>query len=330
MIVSNRILSGACHTCFDQLVTLGVPPVKKKTKWNKHIDAFILTLAARRDKKTVQWYAARLKHWLEFTEKQPIKVKKVTASYLDKYFGHLARRGLAYSTRQGNLTALKCFFKYLHQRKKLSHDPFVDFEPLAKERIEPAIISLTHAYQMIRAAEAAESTYGIRDAAIMRLLLSTGARREEVVRLKLAWVDLGSGILKLKGKYKHERSAFLISSTRLALERWYHIRPDGPATVFTALHPSRPMFWRGLQPTAINDLLVRWAGRAAVPDYAAINPHAWRHRFATEMANSGDPFRLQYLMGHADISTTNQYIHKNPELLRNMVIRFAPEPPDQT
>ncbi|MCP4422024.1 MAG: tyrosine-type recombinase/integrase [Chloroflexi bacterium] len=299
-------------------------------KWTTLADKFVRAKQARKDRKTVDWYAARLKHWLDFVGDQKLKVKQVQVDDLDVFFGQLKADGFAYTTRAGTATALRGFFKWLKKRGHIKENPFLEFEPLERERVEKAVIRLDYAYRMIKTAESNGSAYGIRDAAIMRLLLQTGARREEITTLRLEWVDLETGQIKIKGKYSHERPAFLTLTTITALRRWLDIRPGQDAALFVGLHPSRAGIYQALRPGAVNDLLTRWARRAELPAETPVNPHAWRRRFATEMAKSQDPFRLGFLMGHTDISVTQMYVQNQPDVLRDLVRKFAPDPDDQT
>ena len=74
-------------------------------------------------------------------------------------------------------------------------------------------------------------TLGIRDAAIISLMYSSGLRRSEVVTLDLADVDLGNGSLRVIGKRNKERIAFLAAGARLALEKWLEKTGETARTV---------------------------------------------------------------------------------------------------
>ena len=82
-----------------------------------------------------------------------------------------------------------------------------------------------------------------------------------------------------------------------------------------------------MSPGSVNYLLDKWRNRAGLTA-VSVSPHKWRHRFATEMAKSKGPFRLQLLMGHEDIETTNGYVESQPDILRELVMRYAPDIPD--
>lgn len=293
--------------------------------WNRLVEEFLESKAARRDDKTVDWYRARLAHLLRFVAERDLNPRQVTAAELDLFLGRLKRQKLAASTRKGTLIGVSAFFTFLRDRRYIKSNPFDGFEPVARERTVVEPLDLSTAYRMIHAAEMDRSPYGVRDAAMMRLLLSTGARREELTTLRLDCLFLEANQLIIRGKFDHERLAFLLPATRLALERWLAARPACEAlTVFVTLHPDPSGIHHEMRPDAINDLLVKWRTRAGLPK-RSVSPHHWRHLFATELGRSKNPFALQVLLGHADISTTSGYVHANPATLADLVQRYAPD-----
>lgn len=295
------------------------------TKWKKLTHGFIQSKAARRQPETVEWYEDRLNHWLAFVGERKLKPKKVTVIHLDGFFAQMKAAGYKYNTRQGTATALGAFFRWLHKFGHIKRNPFDDFEPLDKERDVKEPIPLSFAQAMIRSAEAHNSIYGIRDAAIMRLLLTTGARREEVVVLPLADLDMTGSQVILTGKFNHRRQGYLKASARTALEYWLEYRPRTlDKAVFVSLHPSRKGIYHQMEPEAINDLLIKWRDIAGLPQ-VSVSSHKWRRRFATDVARAKNPFGLQYLLGHTDLSITSGYVFNSSIELRELVERFAPD-----
>ena len=71
-------------------------------------------------------------------------------------------------------------------------------------------------------------------------------------------------------------------------------------------------------------MLRELAGRAGI-DPAAISPHVLRHAFATHLLEGGADLRaLQLMLGHADISTTQNYTHVVKDRLTALVNRHHP------
>ena len=122
----------------------------------------------------------------------------------------------------------------------------------------------------------------------MRLFLSTGARLSEVANLR--WtpevpethdLDLDSGIVRVMGKGRRERIAFLSPKAVKALDRYLRLRARHR---FAAL----PHFWLGQKGHLANSgitQVLRRRGRAAGVD--RLHPHLFRHTYAHEALAAG-------------------------------------------
>lgn len=108
-----------------------------------------------------------------------------------------------------------------------------------------------------------------RDMALMRLLVSTGARRGEVASLTPDGVDLDNGVLTVVGK-TGQRLLPLSPKTVLALDRWMRVRTD-TRTVF------------GLTPSGVYQTLKDRADRAGVTGWKT---HRHRHDFFTRFLSN--------------------------------------------
>lgn len=161
-----------------------------------------------------------------------------------------------------------------------------------------------------------------RDRAIVYLLLSTGLRREELVRLDLTQLcphtteDLRlahrARINHVHGKGKTERSVFLSADARAALADYLERERPRDATAESAALflsagglPARAVDGR-LSPRAVNLILAR-IGRwhdAEVADprrhISPLRPHDLRHTFAFHLATAtgADAYELERRLGH--------------------------------
>jgi len=56
-----------------------------------------------------------------------------------------------------------------------------------------------------------------------------------------------------------------------------------------------------------------------------ISPHILRHTFAMNyLIKSNDPFSLQELLGHEDLTTVLNYIHMNDTILQDQKRKYSP------
>ena len=56
-----------------------------------------------------------------------------------------------------------------------------------------------------------------------------------------------------------------------------------------------------------------------------VSPHIFRHTFAIRYLVLGnDPFSLQELLGHEDMTTVKNYMHMNDETLQDQKRKYSP------
>jgi integrase/recombinase XerC len=115
--------------------------------------------------------------------------------------------------------------------------------------------------------------------AMIMLLLDTGARRAELVDLKLAHVDLDLDVLLVPGKGRRERALPFGHKAGAALDRYLRAR---------ARHKDAVLPWLrlGLQGrlTRLVQMLRRRGEQAGLP---GLHPHQLRHTFAHQWLGEG-------------------------------------------
>lgn len=208
----------------------------------------------------------------------------------------------------------------------------------------PHAISLTNADRMLR--EPDLSTFlGLRDAAIMALLMGTGMRVSGICSLNesaLIWTvidDHDDLVLRVTEKGGKERllpvpleaamlvRAYLGHPELVAIDRWL---PSGDQVLFvTSRNRSVPPWdYRGearrISEYTVRDLLAKHGKAAKVPATER-NPHALRHLYGTELTESDTPtLTAQALMGHTEAKSTEIYTHLAMRKLRQVVDRANP------
>ncbi len=147
-----------------------------------------------------------------------------------------------------------------------------------------------------------------RDLAIVHLMLLCGLRSAEVLKLQVGDVLAEDAQLRIRGKGERDRVLPLpqvVAGSIGDYVRWERPADCTTQSLFVVLQGRqrrRPMTAAGLRSLFRQRRLDRAIARA--------NPHRFRHTFGADMARSGVRLPiLQRLMGHADGSTTLQYIH---------------------
>jgi integrase len=152
------------------------------------------------------------------------------------------------------------------------------------------------------AVERAATRRGVRDAAIIAVLLYAGARVEECARLDVEDVAITArtGSLRLHGKGDEVRQVPLPAIARDRISAWNRQRGTDPGRLFTGQ--------RGpLSVSGITQVVLAVGQAAKLP---GLRPHRLRHTYATRLRQGGaDPAQVQALLGHGSIEVTARYFN---------------------
>ena len=135
-----------------------------------------------------------------------------------------------------------------------------------------------------------DSFEDVRDLALLRLMIDTGARLAEITGILIADLDLETGMVAVLGKGSRHRSVPFGSKTRAALDAYIRRRQDHP-------HRREPKLWLAakgaLTASGIAQLLRRRCARAGID---GLHPHQLRHTAAHNWlamgGSEGDAMRL--------------------------------------
>src|SRR5690606_17060935 len=129
-----------------------------------------------------------------------------------------------------------------------------------------------------------------------------GLRISEALNLNRADAPTGDS-LRVLGKRNKERIVPVIPVVREAIANYlklcpHQLEPDGP--LFLGARGAR------LNPGVVQRMMRNLRAQLGLPPSAT--PHALRHSFATHLLKAGGDLRtIQELLGHASLSTTQNY-----------------------
>lgn len=139
---------------------------------------------------------------------------------------------------------------------------------------------------------------GLRDRAIVLLLLDTGIRASELCGIRIK--DIKPNGIYVRGKGAKDRIVPLSEPTRSVLLDHLGNRKDPEEFVFKTEQG------HDLTRDALRLIIRRIGDRAGVTD---AHPHRFRHTFAiTFLRNGGDPFTLQMILGHETLDMVRRYL----------------------
>jgi integrase/recombinase XerD len=267
--------------------------------------------------------AGRAPSWLAWCQEQGVHpVTGVTGLHVALYARRLEAAGLSPASAARKLAAISGWYAWLVWRGHITASPAGDLPRPKCSHDSPATPGLTreHALALVRAADAAPGPQRARTAALVAVLLFTGARVCEVIAADVEdlGTDQGRRVLWVTRQDGRRQSLALCRAPTLRIDAYLAGRPDVTSIRDQAAHPgARPR--RVLFATATGRRLFaadvwrtirRLARQADLPGDLAdhLGPDALRHTFATLYLEAGGSLRdLQAVMGHADPRTTRRY-----------------------
>ena len=260
--------SAAHSTVPDDLTTLA-------TSWRR-------SLAARRaSPRTITTYTTAVEQLAAFLAAagMPTRVAHVKREHVEAWITDLLARR-APTTAHNRFRGCQAFFGWCVEEGEIRESPMARMKPPRLPEAPPPVLRDAELRAILAGCERDKTWLGRRDEAILRVFMDTGARRAEVLGLRLEDVDLDRGILSVTGKGSRTRLVSVGDATIRALDRYIRLRARKPGG-------DVPWLWLGrkgqLGETGMAGL-IRVRGRAAGLD---VHPHLFRHAYAHSMLSAG-------------------------------------------
>jgi integrase/recombinase XerD len=286
-------------------------------KFENALQSFIdhLTIERGLSSNSISAYKRDLSKFSDFLTNEKLDFEHLTENEIISFEVWLKGLGMAVTSINRNISALKSFYKYLAQEFS-TNNPASGLASSKVPRRLPKALTIKEITSLIDSTKREGDPISLRDHAIIELLYGTGARVSEIVGIDIsdfAQSDIeGNPVttLKLRGKGSKERIVPLGSFAKNALDEYLvRIRPNllsksKSARVESALflnqrgsRLSRQSAWQMISDAADSTGL---SGK--------VSPHVFRHSYATHLLDGGADIRVvQELLGHASVTTTQIY-----------------------
>ena len=231
-------------------------------------------------------------------------VGALTSKQLRDYSLYLRGRGLASNSIKTYLKGIKAFLSWLYQE---DYTEINLSEKLILPKAQRKTIDVLTEQEVKRLFSVfdLDNYKELRNCCICALMLDSGLRKSEIVRLKLSDVHIPEGYIIVNGKGDKQRIVPLGDNTRKYLVRYISQRPAGaiyPALFLTNQNTpiTKSVLERMFKTLKTrNDLLT-----------PRIHAHLLRHTFATNyLENGGNIYSLQLILGHTSLEMEKKYVH---------------------
>lgn len=225
------------------------------------------------------------------------QLRDIVHDDIEAFIEHEQDRGLKVTTARTRLNSLWAFLRFLIEQDIID-------ERILKRKIKlkvpdflPRAIAPGDVRKLLGAIKET------RDRALILVLLRTGMRIGEVLRLKVRNLDIRERKIHIYEGEKNclGRVVYLSDDALMALKLWLRKRKPQTEYLFPGLQHKH------LGYTQSRNIFVKYIGVAGLQNKGYMI-HSLRHTFASELLNAGMRLEcLQLLLGHRDIEMTRRY-----------------------
>jgi site-specific recombinase XerD len=232
---------------------------------------------------------------------------------ISRFLDHLeVDRHNSARTRNLRLTAIRSLFQYASLRHPEHAADIARVLAIPPKRVDKPTVTFLTAAETVALLDAPDPTRweGRRDRALLVVATQTGLRVSELTGLNCGDVTLGTGAnVQCTGKGRKHRAVPLTGPAQTVLTSWLAERAGGPSD---PLFPTRT--GRRLSRDAIERRVAIHAAtavrRCPSLQHKKLHPHVLRHSCAMALLHARvDVTVISLWLGHADIRSTQPYIH---------------------
>ena len=276
---------------------------------------------------TLDTYNYHIKDFIKFVSRyNDLHIENINQNTIIEYLAHLRKCNYQPVTIKDRFIVLKMFFDYLYKSNIITINPlsYIKLPKIPKKTIysfeKQEVIEIINFFDR-------SEFIGFRNYTIMNVLFGTGIRKSELLNLNLFDVRQDIDVLSIIGKGQKERIVPISRILKRILSQYLKRRNDyilKHNNNFTTASVFITKDCRRLSSGGLNTIFRQlknsknnWSTR--------VSPHTFRHTFAKfYILNGGDPYSLQEILGHEDISTTKLYIDMNDTEVKVQNDKFNP------
>lgn len=272
---------------------------------------------------TLEAYLRDVGKLKKYAEHENLSPSDIRASDISAFLTIVHEIGLSATTQARIISGLKSFFNYLALEKVIAENPmdFIDTPRIGRKL--PEVLSIQEIELLLKAIDLSEPE-GTRNRAIIEMLYSCGLRVSELTELRLTYLNMDEGFVRVVGKGNKER---LVPIGDVAI-KWIRHYLDG---IRNHKHPDKKdedilfLSVRGKRLTRMMIFIIIKHLMTKAGIQKNISPHTFRHSFATHLVEAGADLRaVQEMLGHASITTTEIYTHLDRQRLKEEIMSFHP------
>jgi integrase/recombinase XerD len=262
---------------------------------------------------SISSYSRDLQKFEAFLQASNRDFEKLSPQNLTDFEVSLKSLGLALSSINRTLSAVKGFYKYVSLEFDISN-PTLEIVSAKIARKLPKALAVEEVTKLIESAKREGDAMSLRDFAVLELLYSSGGRVSEIVGVNTADISISKTadgdvtVLKLRGKGSKERLVPLGKFAVAAIEDYFTRTRPALAAKNSKSEPALFLNARGKRLSRQSAWQIVLDAAVATGLEGKVSPHVFRHSYATHLLDGGADIRVvQELLGHSSVTTTQIY-----------------------
>lgn len=250
---------------------------------------------------TISYYSRSIEYFMRFVKHEKL-IDELQLIDCKKYYIYLNEKDITTVSRQTYIRALRAFLTWCYTEGYIDINIPERFRlPRAQRKVidiltDDEINKLMNCFDL-------KTFLGLRNYCICALMLDSGLRLNEVVKLKLSSIHISESYAIVDGKGNKQRFVPLGLNTKKALMKYIARLPN--------LDLQTPLFVSDtLIPINYNCVKTLFQRLKKESDIPRLHAHLLRHTFATRyLENGGDIYSLQNILGHSTLEMVKKYVH---------------------
>lgn len=253
------------------------------------------------------------------------EIENTTPTQVRAFLFTMKDRGVSSAYVAYHYRHLKAFFNFLVRENILLSNPM---QAISKPKLPaqfPHVLEEHQVVELLREAKKRKAFEGIRDYTMILTFLDTGIRLGELANLGVSDVNLTNRSLSVKGKGDKQRTVYMGFSLVRAFLKYIGLRNQ----MLKKYAPYTKELFVGRKGEAlklrnIEQIIQRLAQKTGI-EGVRVSPHTFRHTSLTAMVRNGmNPFAVQQIAGHSQITTTMIYVHMVGKNLQEQQEKYSP------
>lgn len=270
-------------------------------------------------------YISDLKAFVDFLliNYQIDEITKVQSLHTRSWIVSLMEQKLSHRSLNRKISSLSAFFKYCRKFGLTIENPMTKVKRFKQAKRLPVVVQEKDMSIILSKDDIDGGGYEqALGNMILSLLYGCGLRRAELIGLQSKDIDHARKIIKVLGKGRKERLIPVSDSLLDEIAEFEKLKNsilgEKVNNYLLVRENGQPLYPKRVYNLVKKKLL-------EVPDLSRRSPHILRHSFATHLSDAGaDINAIKMLLGHANLSATQVYMHNSPGRLKAIYKKAHP------